>query len=241
MKQESPYDLLHYYIRHWRVVVNITLLFFILGAIYVFAIQKAQYKSTATVAVVQQKDASDARTIANYAALLESRSVLEEPAQKNGVSVGSLNDTIAVKYKSGTDMIYATTTASSAAAARGYLTDSLKTLQDRAKAIYGSGEIKIVDAPSLAAKPFNVNATMQLAVMTAAGLVLAVVGLFFRYDYATVAALESSDASAAKPVIAPPKRTVGNAGEATVDAANSQHRAIRIGSAVRSLLVGRSE
>ena len=64
------------------------------------------------------------------------------------------------------------------------MTASVDTFKDRAGSIYNSpNNIKVVDAASLPAKPYNVNALMQIGLATAAALFIAIVALFFVYDY----------------------------------------------------------
>ena len=185
MQEINLYDLMRYYAKNWLNLLGALFIGAIIGVGYTAIIQTPLYKSNATLIVTGRTSSTDT-TINNYAELFKSRLVLESVVNDkhyDGNYEQLLDHTTATTDKN-TDVLRVSIADSNPQKSQELLMASVETFKDRAGNIYNNpNNIKVVDAASLPTKPYNVNALMQIGLTTAAAFFIAIVALFFVYDY----------------------------------------------------------
>lgn len=187
MQEINLYDLLRYYARNWLNLLSAVLVGAIIGLVYTAFIQTPLYKSDATMLVVGARTSSTDNTINNnYTELFKSRLVLESTIEKQGYSGDYeqlLARTTATNDKN-TDVIKVSISDTEPEKSQQLLSAAAEAFKAQASKIYGSNNIKTVDNATLPTKPYNVNVVTQVGLAMAAAFFLAIIVLFFIYDYA---------------------------------------------------------
>ena len=130
---------------------------------------------------------SDSVVLNNYVQLFTSNRVLGGVAQEENYTKGY--DTLAANTTAenvkNTDIINVAISTSDAKQSRALLEAAIDSFRKEAKTLYGDNNVKInvVDGASLPAGPANIKPLMQIGVALAAGFALAIISLFFMYDY----------------------------------------------------------
>ena len=185
MQEIDLYDLMRYYAKNWLNLLGALFIGAIIGVGYTAIIQTPLYKSEGTLIVTGRTGPSDTTTN-NYAELFKSRLVLESVVNDkhyDGNYEQLLDHTTATTDKN-TDVLRVSIADPNPQKSQELLMASVETFKDRAGNIYNNpNNIKVVDAASLPTKPYNVNALMQIGLATAAAFFIAIVALFFVYDY----------------------------------------------------------
>lgn len=188
VQEINLYDLLRYYARNWLNLLSAVLVGAIIGLVYTAFIQTPLYKSDATMLVVGARTSSTDNTINNnYTELFKSRLVLESTIEKQGYSGDYeqlLARTTATNDKN-TDVIKVSIADTEPEKSQQLLSAAAEAFKAQASKIYGSNNIKTVDNATLPTKPYNVNVVTQVGLAMAAAFFLAIIVLFFIYDYAT--------------------------------------------------------
>lgn len=187
MQEINLYDLLRYYARNWLNLLSALFIGAIIGLVYTNFIQTPLYKSDATMLVVGARTSQDATINNNYTELFKSRRVLETVIQQQGYAGNYeqlLARTTATNDKN-TDIIKVSIADPASSKSEQLLSASLEAFKKEAGALYGSNNIKTVDAASAPSTPYNVNILMQVGLAMAATFFLLIIILFFVYDYRT--------------------------------------------------------
>ncbi|MDO4759612.1 MAG: Wzz/FepE/Etk N-terminal domain-containing protein, partial [Candidatus Saccharibacteria bacterium] len=190
MEEINLYDLLRFFAKRWLTIAASLLVGTALGVAYTFYIQQPQYKSTATVLLIGANNTGGNQgsvTINNYVNLFTSRRVLDPVIGKLGYS-GSyeqLAKSTSVENTKNTDIIKLSLKTGNAKDSKALLESAIQEFDYQAKALYGSTSVKInvVDSATLPSSPDNIKPVQQIGVATAAAGVLAIIVLFFVYDY----------------------------------------------------------
>ena len=130
---------------------------------------------------------ADATINNNYTELFKSRLVLDGTIKQQGYSGDYeqlLTRTTATNDKN-TDVIKVSIADTNPGKSQKLLAASVESFKKEAGKIYGSNNIKTVDSATLPVAPYNVHAITQIGLAMAATFFLAVIVLFFIYDYAT--------------------------------------------------------
>lgn len=190
MEEINLYDLLRYYAKRWLTVTIALMIGAIIGTVYTFYIQQPQYKSSATVLLIGANSTGSNQgsvTINNYVNLFTSRRVLDPVIGKLGYNGGYeklANNTTATNTKN-TDIIKLSLKTSNAKDSKALLEAAIKEFDDQAKSLYGKTSVKlnVVDSATMPSSPDNVKPLQQIGVATAGAGFLAIIMLFFVYDY----------------------------------------------------------
>ncbi len=190
MEEISFYDLLRFYVKKWLIIVSAVMIGAIAGIVYTYYVQAPEYDSKATLLLVGTNRTSanqDSVVLNNYVQLFTSRRVLDPVIDEQEYDEGYdalVASTTAVNPK-GTDIINVSVSTSDPKKSKALLESNVQSFRDQAKTMYGDNSIKInlVDSASLPDQPSNVKPVVQIGLATAATTLLAIVGLFFVYDY----------------------------------------------------------
>ncbi len=185
VQEINVYDLIKFYANNWLILLSAVFIGAVIGLIYTFFIQTPLYKSEATLLVVGARTTADATINNNYTELFKSRRVLDPVIQSTGYSGDYrqlFNNTTTTNNKD-TDVIRISMATTNARKSKELLRASLISFKKEAKSLYGSDNIQIVDAANEPKDPFNVRTALQVGLTTIAGLLAAIIVLFFIYDY----------------------------------------------------------
>ena len=182
---------MRFYARKWLTIATVVMIGAILGVIYTFFVQQPQYKSTATLLLVGTGRTSNQESVVlnNYVQLFESRRILEPviAEQKYDATYDKLAANTTAENVKNTDIINVSISTSSPKTSKALLEAAIEKFRNEGKTLYGDGAIKInvVDAADAPIAPTNVKPIQQIGLAIAAAFALAIVALFFIYDYAT--------------------------------------------------------
>lgn len=182
---------MHFYVRKWLTIATVVMIGAILGVIYTFFVQQPQYKSTATLLLVGTGRTSNQESVVlnNYVQLFESRRILEPviAEQKYDATYDKLASNTSAENVKNTDIIDVSISTSSPKTSKALLEAAIVKFREEANTLYGDGAIKInvVDAADAPVAPSNVKPIQQVGLVTVAAFALAIVALFFIYDYTT--------------------------------------------------------
>ena len=204
MEEINLYDLMRFYARKWLTIATIVMIGAILGVIYTFFVQQPQYKSTATLLLVGTGRTSNQESVVlnNYVQLFESRRVLEPviAEQKYDATYDKLAANTTAENVKNTDIINVSISTSSPKTSKALLEAAIEKFRNEAKTLYGDGAIKInvVDAADAPIAPTNVKPIQQIGLAIVAAFALAIVALFFIYDYTTAQKTQTKAATDVK-------------------------------------------
>jgi len=191
VEEINLYDLLKYYARKWRVIVIAVMIGLGVGLVYNTYIQQPLYKSSATLLLIDPagKVTPDDTLINNYVELFKSRRVLE-PAIEEQNKDQSLNSTydgiessVQATNEKDTEVIKVSISTDDPRASQSFISAAIKSFKTQVDSLYGVDNVRIVDNASLPRQSSNVNQPLQLAIATTIGFVVAIIGLFFVYDF----------------------------------------------------------
>ncbi len=188
METINFYQLIRYYARKWPVMIVAILVGIGLGAAYVLSIQQPQYKSSATLLLTGVEQGQNTITLTNYTTLFTSRRVLDpviDRAQYKGSYETLLANTTA-KHVKNTDIITVSMNAGEPKMSETLLKQAITEFEKQTKALYGKTKISIktVDTVNTPSAPASIGLWQAMALGGGSALLLAIVGLFFAYDYA---------------------------------------------------------
>lgn len=205
MPEINLYDLLAHYAKYWLFLAVSIVLGFTAGLAYTNYIQVPQYKSNATLILInsdQTSSVKDATTINNYIELVKSRRVLQPVIndRKLGQSYEQLADSIGTSNDKDTEVVKLSVSTSDPNVSQNVLNDAIASFKKQLKSLYDNDNVQVVDSASLPTEPYNVRSTLQIGLATIAGLLLAVIVVFFIYDF------NLSRQNAPQPQVAPVKK-----------------------------------
>ena len=204
MEEINLYDLMRFYARKWLTIATVVMIGAILGVIYTFFVQQPQYKSTATLLLVGTGRTSNQESVVlnNYVQLFESRRILEPviAEQKYDATYDKLAANTSAENVKNTDIINVSISTSSPKTSKALLEAAIEKFRNEGKTLYGDGAIKInvVDAADAPISPTNVKPIQQVGLATVAAFALAIVALFFIYDYTTAQKTQTKAATDVK-------------------------------------------
>ena len=201
MEEINLYDLMRFYARKWLTIATVVMIGAILGVIYTFFVQQPQYKSTATLLLIGTGRTSNQESVVlnNYVQLFESRRILEPviAEQKYDATYDKLAANTSAENVKNTDIINVSISTTNPKTSKALLEAAIEKFREEAKTLYGDGAIKInvVDAADAPIVPTNVRPIQQIGLAIVAAFALAIVALFFIYDYTTAQKTQTKDAT----------------------------------------------
>ena len=189
MEDIDLYKLLQYYAKRWLIILLLSLL----GLAAAFAynqVQTPMYRSDATMLLVNTNNVSPTQEtvlLNNYVKLFSTRRVLE-PVLKNGnyrMSYAELAGNVKATNDTNTELIRLSITNPSAPTSQKLVNDVVNSFRQQVKSLYNQDNISVVDTASRPDAPYNVRKAYQLVLGFMAGLLLALIMLFFLFDFST--------------------------------------------------------
>ncbi|PID31647.1 hypothetical protein CR983_00105 [Candidatus Saccharibacteria bacterium] len=187
MEEINLYHLLRYYASSWRAIIAATFVGLLVALIYSAAIQTPMYRSDATLVmtVSSGNPNRDSVQINNFIELATSRRVLEAAIERSSVdySYEQTERSITATSEKDTQIITLSATTPVADTSKQLLDATIESFQNEVSELYTSEQLQVVDTASSPDDPVNVNIPVETALGGAVGLLVAVVILFFVYDY----------------------------------------------------------
>ena len=212
MQEINLYHLLKYYVKHGLIVALFAGAGLGIGIAYNTFVQVPLYKSEATLLLISPDTAAspqDTTLINNYIELFKSRRVLQPviDQEKLNTSYSQFVGSVAATNDTTTQVIKVSITSKSPGRSHTSTDAAIESFKSQVKTLYNTDNVQVVDSASSPNLPYNIHKPTQLLLATAAGFILAFIGLFFVFDFKqgqehdqpTETNIESN-----KPQVAPP-------------------------------------
>ena len=188
MQEINLYDLLKHYKNYLLAIIIFALIGLGAGLAYNNWIQKPLYKSQATLLLITTDSTVstyNTTLINNYIALFKSQSTLQ-PVINNlhlKQNYQSLANSLTAT-NSGTNLVInLSINNKNSVTATNELNATLNAFQKEIYQLYGKNNIKVVDYASTNKTAYNIHKNLQLALFTAAFTLIALIIVFFHFDY----------------------------------------------------------
>ena len=198
MEELNLKDLLNYYLKKIPIIVAITLLFLILGYVYIEKIQTPMYHGTTTIILVEKQDeevSSDVtsnellmneKLVATYSQIVKSRRVLDQVIDELNLkdTVNELAERIEVTSVSETSIIKITVSDRSNKRAVRIVNEIADVFKNEVTEIYNLENVSVVDEAIVEDSPYNVNVIKQMLIFALVGIVLScgIIFVMFYFD-----------------------------------------------------------
>lgn len=175
------------------------------GVLYNTYVQVPLYKSNATLLVLNKEGSADSKitttTINNYIELIKSRRVLEPVIQKQKLdqSFESVVSSVSATNDKGTEVIKLSITSKKPEQSKAMVDATVVAFKEELTKIYKTSSIQVIDSANMPTNNYNVRASTQLALATAAGFLFSIIVLFFTYDYKLSKATATNAKASTKP------------------------------------------
>lgn len=188
VQEINLYHLLKYYAKHWLIVALFTGAGLGIGITYNTFVQVPLYKSEATLLLISPDTAAspqDTTLINNYIELFKSRRVLQPviDQEKLNTSYSQFVGSVDATNDKTTQVIRVSITSKSPSRSHASTDAAIKSFRGQVKTLYSTDNVQVVDSASSPNLPYNIHKPIQLLLATAAGFILAVIGLFFVFDF----------------------------------------------------------
>ena len=190
MDEINLYDLLRFYTKRWLTIAIAVMIGAIISITYTYFIQQPQYKSSATILLIGADHSGSNQgsvTLNNYVKLFTSRRVLDPVIANNDYSddYKTLSGNTTAENVKNTDIINVSMSTSNPKTSKALLESAIQEFEKQSKSLYGNSSVKIsvVDSADTPNGPSNIKPLQQIGLMTAASMALAIIVLFFVYDY----------------------------------------------------------
>lgn len=198
MEELNLKDLLNYYLKKIPIIVAITLLFLILGYVYIEKIQTPMYHGTTTIILVDKQDekvSSDVtsnellineKLVATYSQIVKSRRVLDQVIDELNLkdTVNELAERIEVTSVSETSIIKITVSDRSNKRAVRIVNEIADVFKNEVTEIYNLENVSVIDEAIVEDSPYNVNVIKQMLIFALVGIVLScgIIFVMFYFD-----------------------------------------------------------
>ncbi len=206
MEEINIKDLFEFFLSKIKIVVLVTLVVVLAGAVYSLFFQDPVYESTTRLVLtgttqatgngnnqiidgagITQNDLNlNAKLVATYREIIKSKTVLKDVINTLDLdyTVGSLQSNISVSTVSDTEMISITVKSKKAEEAAQIANELASQFSGRIKEIYNIENISIIDKAEVQSNPVNVNILKQIIIYVLIGIVLslAIVFAMFYFD-----------------------------------------------------------
>lgn len=180
-----------------KLIAICTLIFIIVGVIYIKFIKVPEYTATTTLILVSSNDddttrssatmASDlnvnSKLVSTYSVLIKSNTVLRKVEGNLGINQdyeSTLRKNINVTSKDSTELISISVTDTNKEMAYNVANEITKVFADEVEKIYNINNVHIVDEAELPESPSNGNNLKDILIFAVVGLVVAIAYIFLK-------------------------------------------------------------
>lgn len=208
MEEINIKDLFEFFLTKIKIVILITLVVVLIGAVYSLFFQAPVYESTTRMVLtgttqaigtinnnqiedgvtITQNDLNlNSKLVATYREIIKSKTVLKDVINTLDLdyTVGGLQSNISVSTVSDTEMISITVKSRKAEEAALIANELADRFSERIKEIYNIENISVIDKAEVQSNPVNVNITKQIMIYALIGLVLGLAIIFAMFYFDT--------------------------------------------------------
>lgn len=176
------------------LIISVTIIFIVIGAIYTFAFKTPMYSSSTTLVLAMSETTSSETTnsitstdvnlnsslVSTYSKIVESNEVLREVISNLGIdeSEESLKDNIDVSAVDDTEIIEITVSHENAVYAAKIANEIASVFSEKVNEIYNINNVYVLDEAEVENSPSNINHAKDIIVFALIGVVLAFVYVF---------------------------------------------------------------
>ena len=176
------------------LIISVTIIFIVIGAIYTFAFKTPMYSSSTTLVLAMSETTSSETTnsitstdvnlnsslVSTYSKIVESNEVLREVISNLGIdeSEESLKDNIDVSAVDDTEIIEITVSHENAVYAAKIANEIASVFSEKVNEIYNINNVYVLDEAEVENSPSNINHAKDIIIFALAGFVLAAVYVF---------------------------------------------------------------
>ena len=176
------------------LIISITIIFILAGAVYTFAFKTPMYSSSTTLVLAMSETTSSETTnsitstdvnlnsslVSTYSKIVESNEVLREVISNLGIdeSEESLKKNIEVSAVDDTEIIEITVSHENAVYAAKIANEIASVFSEKVNEIYNINNVYVLDEAEVESSPSNVNHIKDIIIFALAGFVLAAVYVF---------------------------------------------------------------
>lgn len=208
MEEINIKELFEFFVSKIRIIILITLIVVLGGAVYSLFFQKAKYEATTTLVLTGTAEATNtnanqtvegettaitqndlnlnSKLVATYREIIKSKSVVKDVINTLNLdyTVNDLKKKINVSTVSDTEMISITVRTTVATETARIATELANKFSEQIKEIYNIENISIIDKAEIPTAPVNLNIVKQIIIYTLIGFVLslAIVFAMFYFD-----------------------------------------------------------
>ena len=197
MEEINITELLSYYLKKLPIIIIITALSLLIGAIYIEKIQVPLYHGTTTIILVQKSEDNQSanatqnelnlneKLVTTYSQIIKSRRVLEQVINSLELNTKTeqLANKITVTSVSETPIIKVTVSDEDSEQAVEIANEIANVFKSEISKIYNLENISIIDKAIPEEKPYNINIAKQMIIYGIAGLIVSCGIIFIIYYF----------------------------------------------------------
>ena len=198
MEEINLKELFNYYLKKLPIIIIVTVVFIVMGMVYVNKIQVPMYHGTTTIILVQKNDDKNnsnayqnelninQRLVSTYSQIIKSRRVLDQVKSNlelEKLSVNELANKIGVTGVDDTSIIKVSVSDKNNKMAMNIANEVASVFKKEITDIYNLENVSVVDKAIIEEEPYNVNIKKELLIFGFAGLVLSCGVIFVIYYF----------------------------------------------------------
>ncbi len=202
MEEINIKDLLDFFVSKIRIIILVTLVVVLIGAIYSMFFQTPMYESNTRLVLtgVAESNKSNAdsgttlndvnlnsKLVATYREIIKSKTLLKDVINTLDLdyTADELSENISVSTVSDTEMIIITVTSTKAEETATIANELAKVFSKQIKEIYKIENISVIDKAEVPTVPSNINIIKQVIIYVLIGIVLACAIVFAMFYFDT--------------------------------------------------------
>lgn len=197
MEEINLKELFKFFISKLKIILSITIVFILLGVLYISVLLTPMYHSSTTLILVSDNSNTNSSSVqsdinlnknlvSTYSEIVKSRTVLNQVIKDLDLdmTVKELSKNIEVTSIENTEIIRIEVSNENNQLAKDIATATASTFMKEVKDIYNLTNVSTVDKAYLEKEPYNINWPVQMFIFGAAGLGIGclVVFLIFYFD-----------------------------------------------------------
>lgn len=190
-------DFFSFLLKKFWIVLLITFAIFLGGTFYSTYIKVPMYRSTTSIILATNNDASQGSTITTtdisinqnlvntYAEIIKSRKVLNATISELNlnISYSDLAGSVSVDSKDGTEIITVSVVNKDKVLAKTIADSVANNFKEEVAKIYNMKNVSILDKAEVASRPYNLNAKKEIIIYIVGGLALGIIILFLWFYF----------------------------------------------------------
>ena len=186
VQEINLYELLKHYTKYTIFIIALTLIGLAAGYGYSQYLQVPLYKSDATLILIQSDTSvNQPKIINNYIEIVKSRKVLEPVISNVGLNLTyeQFVKSVSTSNDKDTEVLKLSIATTDKNTSKQAVNATIKSFKEEVKRLYDVNSIEVVDPASTPTVAYNVKTNIQLSLAAVTGFILAIITIFFIYDF----------------------------------------------------------